>query len=113
MVESGRGFDIKGCLKEYMVRLGLRSGDAFFPKDVDRGNRRVSATYGLMYHALEDLKQRLGLDTSLTCHSSRKGSATKGNKLGVRRTVLKGAGKWRSDAVDGYCEEKDPGCILS
>jgi hypothetical protein len=113
MVEGGRSFNIKACLREYMARLGLKSGDAMFPKALDRGNRMVSATYGLMYRALEDLKQRVGLEASLTWHSFRKGSATKANKLGVRRTVLKGAGKWKSDAVDGYCEEIEPGCIFS
>ena len=112
-MEKGRHFDIKACLVEYMQKLGLRSGDALFPKSMDRGNRRVATTYGVMYAALEDMKQRLVLDGSLTWHSFRKGSATKGNRLGVRRTVLKGAGKWKSDIIDTYCVEQEPGCVLS
>ena len=113
VVEGGRGFNIKECLVEYMARLGLRAGDALFPKSLERGNKKVATTYGIMYQALEDLKQRLCLDVSLTWHSFRKGSATKGNRLGVRRTVLQGAGKWKSSVVDSYCVEKDPGCVLS
>ena len=113
VVEGGKGFNIKDCLMEYMARLGLRSGDALFPKSLERGNKKVATTYGIMYQALEDLKQRLCLDGSLTWHSFRKGSATKGNKLGVRRTVLQGAGKWKSGVVDSYCVEMDPGCVLS
>ena len=113
VVEGGRGFNIKECLVEYMARMGLRAGDALFPKSLEKGNKKVSTTYGMMYQALEDLKQRLSLDVSLTWHSFRKGSATKGNRLGVRRTVLQGAGKWKSSVVDTYCVETDPGCILS
>jgi hypothetical protein len=59
VVEGGRGFNIKECLVDYMARLGLRAGDALFPKSLERGNKKVSTTYGMMYQALEDLKQRL------------------------------------------------------
>ena len=72
LVERGGNFNIKACLVEYIQKLGLRSGDALFPKSMDRGNRRVATTYGVMYAALEDMKQRLVLDGSLTWHSFRK-----------------------------------------
>ena len=50
-------------------------------------------TYAVAYHGLEDLKERLGLDSSLKWHSFSIGSSTKGNILGVRRSVVKGTGK--------------------
>ena len=67
----------------------------------------------MLWRITEDLKERLGLDSRLKWHSFRIGSATKGNILGVRRSVVKGAGNWKSSAVDGYCREEDPGVVLS
>jgi hypothetical protein len=69
-------------------------------------------TYAVAYHGLEYLKERLGLDNSLKWHSFSIGSATKGTSLGVRRTVVKGAGNWKSSAVDGYCREEDAGVVF-
>jgi hypothetical protein len=65
------------------------------------------------YHVLEDLKERLGLDSSLKWHYFRIGSAPKGTFLGVRRSVVKGACNWKSSAVEGFCREEDPGVVLS
>jgi hypothetical protein len=94
---------IKGFIKRYMSKLGLGRKDALFPRSFQKGSRNVSVTYAVAYHGLEDLKERLGLDNSLKWHSFCIGSATKGTILGVRRTVVKGAGNWKSSAVDGYC----------
>ena len=52
----------------------------------------------MAYRGLEDLKERLGLDSSLKWHSFRIGSATKGNILGVRRSVMKKEG-WFGDML--------------
>ena len=41
------------------------------------------------------------------------GATTIANGLGVRRTVVKAAGLWRSSAVDIYCREAEPGVVLS
>ena len=73
----------------------------------------MPVTYSMMYQALEAAKERLGLEESLTWHSFRIGSATKGTVLGVRRSVVKGAGKWKSNCVDLYCREDDAGLVLS
>ena len=66
-----------------------------------------------MYQALEGVKVSLCLDKNLTWHSFRIGSATRGNILGVRRSVVKGAGKWKCGCVDLHCREEEPGMVLS
>jgi integrase len=113
MAVGGKGFAIKEFLVRYMDKLELGRKDVLFPGSFQRKSRDVSVTYAVAYHGLEDLKERLGLDSSLKWHSFRIGSATKGNMLGVRRSVVKGAGNWKSSAVDGYCREEDPGVVLS
>ena len=73
----------------------------------------VAVSYSILYQSLEDMKTRLGLDETLKWHSFRIGAATRGNGLGVRRTVVKAAGMWRSSVVDQYCREEEPGVVLS
>ena len=113
MVASGNGFSIRRFLETYISVMGLKENDFLFPKNLKKGARSVAATYAVMYQALEGAKERLGLDKNLTWHSFRIGSATRGTVLGVRRSVVKGAGKWRSDCVDLYCREEEPGMVLS
>ena len=57
----------------------------------------------MMYKGFEDMKARLGLQANLTW---RIGSASRGNKLGVRRTSIKAAGLWMADVVDTYCQKE-------
>lgn len=113
MVAEGNGFSIKSFLEKYMAVMDLKKKDALFPKSLRNGAKLMPATYAVMYQALEGSKERLGLDPNLTWHSFRIGSATRGTMLGVRRSVVKGAGKWRSNCVDLYCREEDPGMVLS
>ena len=113
MDAGGQGFSIKRFLEMYISRMGLQSKDALFPLNVGKGAKVVAVTYSVMYHALEGAKERLGLEKSLTWHSFRIGSATRGTKLGVRRSVIKVAGKWKSACVDTYCREADAGVLLS
>ena len=70
-------------------------------------------TYPIMYKELDEMKVRVGLQGNLTWHSKRIGSASRGNKLGMRRTSIKAAGLWKSDAVDTYCQEEAAGLVLS
>ena len=49
----------------------------------------------------------------LCWHRFRIGAATRDLTLGDRRSVLKGAGKWKSEAVDSYVREEDPCLVLS
>ena len=93
--------------------MGLKGKDSVFPKNLKKGAKGRAATYAVMYQALEGAKERLGLDRTLTWHSFRIGSATGGTVFRVRRSVLKGAGKWRSSCVDLYCREEEPGVVLS
>ena len=75
--------------------------------------KKVAVSYSRLYQSLESSKERLGLDVSLKWHSCRIDAAKRGNSLGVRRTVVKAAGLWRSSAVDIYCREAKPGVVLS
>ena len=50
----------------------------------------MAVSYAVMYHSLEALKKKLELDDGLPWHSFRIGSATRGAKLGVTRSVIKG-----------------------
>ena len=113
MAVGGKSFAIKEFLLKYMDKLELGKKDVLFPGSFQKRSRDVSVTYAVAYRGLEDLKERLGLDSSLKWHSFRIGSATKGNILGVRRSVMKKAGNWKSAAVDGYCREEEAGVVLS
>ena len=93
--------------------MGISGDDALFPMEIGKGSKRKGVTYNVMYSTLQDMKVRLGLSKSLTWHSSRIGAATRGTSLGVRRNIIKRAGLWKSDAVDTYCRETNPGVILS
>ena len=75
---GGKGF----VIKEFLMR------------SFQRKSRDVSVMYAVAYHGWEDFKERLGLNSSLKWHSFCIGSATKGNILGVRRSVVKGAENW-------------------
>ena len=66
-----------------------------------------------MYHSLESMKKELELDRGLTWLSFRIGSATRGTKLGVRRSIIKVAGMWKSECVDVYCREEEAAVLLS
>ena len=72
----------------------------------------MAATYA-MYQAMEGAKERLDLDRNLTWHLFWICSATRWTVLGVRRSVVKGAGKWKSGCVDLYCRGEEPGVVLS
>ena len=113
IIGRGRAFDIIGFMEEYITRMGLTKGQSLFPKNLGKGEKKVAVSYSRMYQSLESSKERLGLDASLKWHSWRIGAATRGNMLGVRRTVVKAAGLWRSSAVDIYCREANPGVVLS
>ena len=113
MVASGNEFSIRRFLETYISVMGLKGNDFLFSKNLKKGARSVAATYAVMYQALEGAKERLGLDRNLTWHSFRIGFATRGTVLGVIRSVVKGAGKWRSGCVDLYCREEEPGVVLS
>jgi hypothetical protein len=113
MVAGGKVFAIKRFLEEYLDVMGIIWKEALFPKNVGKGPKREAVTYSVICQALEGAKKKLGLEDSLTWHSFRMGSATHGTSLGVRRSVVKGAGKWKSSCVDVYCREEDAGVILS
>ena len=113
MVAGGKVFAIRKFLEEYIDVMGIGRKEALFPRNLGKGPKREAVTYSIMYQALEGAKGRLGLEGSLTWHSFRIGSATRGTSLGVRRSVVKGAGKWKSSCVDVYCREEDAGVILS
>ena len=110
---GGRAFDVKGFLEEYFRRLGLEKGCCVFPKNVGKGGKGMPTTYPTMYKELEVMKVKVGLQGNLTWHSWRIGSASRGNQLGVRRTSIKAAGLWKSQAVDVYCQEEAAGLVLS
>ena len=113
IVGRGRAFNIMGFMEEYIIMMGLTKGHSLFPKKLGKGDKKVAVSYSRLYESLESLKERLGLDASLKWHSWRIGAATIANGLGVRRTVVKAAGLWRSSAVDIYCREAEPGVVLS
>ena len=96
-----------GFMEEYITRMGLTKGQSLFPKNLGKGDKKVAVSYSRMYQSLESLKERLGLDVSLKWHSCRIDAAKRGNSLGVRRTVVKAAGLWRSSAVDIYCRRQN------
>ena len=110
---GGRAFDVKGFLEDYFRRLGLEKGFCVVPKNLGKGRKEVPTIYPVMYKELEVMKGKVGLQGNLTWHSWRIGSATRGNQLGVRRTSIKAAGLWKSQAVDGYCREEAAGLALS
>jgi hypothetical protein len=113
LVKSGRRFNLDRFLDRYIRVMGISGDDALFPIELGKGSKRRAVTYNVMYASLVAMKTRLGMDKSLTWHSFRIGAATRGTLLGVRRNVIKRAGLWRSDAVDTYCRETNPGVILS
>ena len=113
IAEKGRAFDMREFLEAYLKRMGLKKGCCVFPKNLEKGSKAVLVAYPMMYRGFEDIKVRLGLHANLTWHSWRIGSASRGNRLGVRRTSIKAAGLWKSDAVDTYCQEEAPGLLLS
>ena len=90
MVVGGKGFTIKEFLVRYMSKLELGRKGVLFPGSFQRKSRGVSVTYAVAYHGLEDLKERLGLDSSLKWHSFSIGSATKGNILGYEKIRFEG-----------------------
>jgi hypothetical protein len=51
-----------------MDKLELGSNDVLFPGSFQKKSKDVSVTYAVAYHGLEDLKERLGLDSSLKCY---------------------------------------------
>ena len=113
MEAAGKKFSIREFLQRYLRRFGLRGKDGLFPASLTKGSKGIAVSYATMYNSLEALKKTLGLDPGLTWHSFRIGSATRGTKLGVRRSVLKGAGLWKSSCVDLYCREDEAGVVLS
>ena len=54
------------------------------------GSKAAAVSYAVIYHSLEAMKEELNLDAGLTWYSFRLESATRGTKLGVRRSVIKG-----------------------
>jgi hypothetical protein len=102
MVVGGKVFAIKRFLEEYIDVMGIRGKEALLTKNVGKGPKREAVTYSVKYQALEGTKKRLGLEDSLTWHSFRIGSATRGTSFGTRRSIVKGAGKWKSGCVDLY-----------
>ena len=113
MEAGGRKFSIKKFLQHYIGKFGLLKKDALFSANLARGPKVVAVSYAVMYHSLESMKKELELDPGLTWNSFRIGSATRGTKLGVRRSVIKGAGMWKSQCVDVYCREEEAGVLLS
>ena len=113
MEAAGKKFSIREFLQRYIRRFGLRGKDGLFPASLTKGSKGKAVSYAAMYNSLEALKKGLGLDPGLTWHSFRIGSATRGTKLGVRRSVVKGAGLWKSSCVDLYCREEEAGVVLS
>ena len=113
MVRKGKRFHIHDFLREYKARLNIHGRDALFPAELRKKGKGKSVTYNVMYNSLEAMKARMDLDKSITWHSFRIGSASRGTSLGVSRNVVKRAGLWRSEAVDLYCREENAGVILS
>ena len=113
MVAKGGDISLKRFLESYIERLGLKKLDSLFPRKLEGGSRVEAVSYSVMYKELEIAKTTLELDENLTWHSFRIGAATRGNALGIRRTVMKKAGNWKSDAVDIYCKELEAGIVLS
>ena len=113
MEAAGKKFSIREFLQSYIRRFGLRGKDGLFPASLTKGSKEKAVSYAVMYHSLEALKKDLDLDPGLTWHSFRIGSATRGTKLGVRRSVIKGAGLCKSSCVDLYCREEEAGVVLS
>ena len=113
VAKSGSRFNLDRFMRSYIRVMGVSAGDALFPIELGEGAKKRSVTYNAMYTSLESMKERLGLEKSLTWHSWRIGAATRGTALGVRRNIIKKAGLWRSEAVDVYCRETNPGVVLS
>ena len=113
LAKGGKRFNLDRFLRSYIKVMGISGEDALFPMEVGKGSKRKAVTYNVMYSTMQDMKVSLGLCKSLTWHSFRIGAATRGTSLGVRRNIIKRAGLWRSDAVDAYCRETNPGVILS
>ena len=113
LAKSGRRFDLDRFLSSYIKVMGVSGNDALFPIELGEGSKRRAVTYNATYALLEAMKTRLGMEKSLTWHSWRIEAATRGTSLGVRRNIIKRAGLWRSEAVDTYCRETNPGVILS
>ena len=113
MEAGGKRFSIKKFLQRYIRKFGLLEKDALFPANLTKSPKVAAVSYAVMYHSLESMKKELELDTGLMWHSFRIGSATRGTKLGVRRSVIKGAGMWKSGCVDVYCREEEAGVVLN
>ena len=73
-------------------------------------NRPVS--YGTSLALMKKECQVLGLPR-ITLHAGRAGAATAADRAGVRRSVIKAGGGWKSDAVDSYIRVDKPGVIVS
>ena len=98
-------------MERYIAVMDLKKNYALFPKNMRKGANLVAATYAVMYQALEGVKEKLGLEKNLTWHwfclALGTGSATRGTVLGVTRSVVKGAGQWRSGCVDSGGGSRD------
>ena len=113
LAKSGRRFDLDRFMRSYIRVMGVSDTDALFRIELGEGAKKRSVTYNTMYTSLEAMKERLGMEKSLTWHSWRIWAATRGTALGVRRNIIKRAGLWGSEAVDVYCRETNPGVVLS
>ena len=100
-------------MRSYIRVMGVSGTEALFPIELGEGAKKRGVTYNAMYASLEAMKERLGMEKSLTWHSWRIGGATRGTAFRVRRNVIKRAGLWRSEAADIYCRETNPGVVLS
>ena len=128
--QEGRGtfFNISGgktgqlCVPDvvewYKESLGLATGDFLFPRFRSLSGKVLAPikTCSLSYSgALEQTRaecQRLGLP-AFGLHAGRIGMATAAAKGGVDRLVIKGAGGWKSDAVDAYIKVGNAGVQVS
>ena len=43
-------------IREYLKKMRISGKDALFPREVWKGAKRLAVTYGVMYGALEELK---------------------------------------------------------
>ena len=112
--KSGK-FSVRKLVKWYFKSLGNVPDEGYiFPKF-----RKFSplwdshVTYGMARAQLEKEKEVLGLDSTITWHSGRIGSASRAAEKGVSRDTIKKCGHWVSDAVDLYTRVDNPGIIMS
>ena len=108
------GFSISKMLKWYRKELGPIPDEGYlFPFFKKNGQPVFSkaVSYNAARVQLEQEKRRLSLP-DLKWHSGRIGAATRGAQLGAGRQVIKRAGNWQSDAVDGYMQVDSPCVVL-